>query len=102
VAYDLDWAGIVSTDYAVPAEMLGTTSVKERVYRGFPRTMEELNETIAIFNQQKDKIFATVNGLEPLSAKNKKGMIDYLEDFYKIINNPREVKSIFIDNARVD
>lgn len=102
VAYDLDWSGIVSTDYAVPAEMLGTESVKERVYRGFPRSLEELNETIAIFNQQKDKIFATVNGLEPLSAKNKKGMIDYLEDFYKIINDPRQVKSIFIDNARVD
>jgi hypothetical protein len=102
VAYDLDWSGIVSTDYSVPAEMLGTQSVKDRVYRGFPRTYEELTETIAIFNQQKDNIIAAINGLEPLTAKNKKGMIDYIEDFYKIINDPKQTKSIFIDNARVE
>ncbi|ULQ50858.1 hypothetical protein [Flavihumibacter fluvii] len=102
VAYDLDWSGIVNTDYAVPAEMLGTTSVKERVYRGFPRTVEEINEAIAIFNQNKEKIYATINGFEPLTAKNKKSMTDYLDDFFRIINNPKEAKSVFIDNARTE
>lgn len=102
VAYDLDWSGIVNTDYAVPAEMLGTQSVKERIYRGFPRNIEELNETIAIFNQQKDKIYGMINGFEPLNAKNKKGMTEYLDEFFRIINNPKEVKAIFIDNARVE
>jgi hypothetical protein len=100
VAYDLDWSGIVNTDYAEPAEVLGTQTVKERVYRGFPRTQVELDEAIVIFNQHKEKFMATINGFELLTPKNKKTMLDYIEEFYKILNSPNEAKYIFIDDAR--
>jgi len=42
VAYDFDYSGLVNAaDYAVPSDMLGTQSVTERVYRGFPREIGE-------------------------------------------------------------
>ena len=85
----------------VPAEV-NTEHVQERVYRGYERTMEELNETLQIFIQQKDKIYGIINNFEPLSARNKKGMTGYLDEFYKIINNPKDVKYSFIDKARID
>lgn len=102
VPYDFDYSGLVNTEYAVPDPLLNTEQVQERVYRGYARTMEELNETLEIFEQQKDKIYALINNFEPLTSRNKKGMISYLEEFYKIIRNPKEVKYNFIDKARID
>jgi hypothetical protein len=100
VAYDFDYSGLVNTDYAIPDAMFNTESVQQRVYRGFPRSMEELEEALLIFKAQKENIVALINGFEPLSASNKKGMISYLQQFYTLIDKPKEVKSIFIDNAR--
>jgi hypothetical protein len=102
VPYDFDYSGLVNTDYAIPDPLLNTEKVQDRVYRGYERTMGELNESLEIFKQQKEKIYALINNFEPLVARNKKGMISYLDEFYKIINNPKEVKYNFIDKARID
>ena len=100
IPYDFDYSGLVSTDYAVPDAMLNTETVEERVYRGFPRTMEELNETFEIFRKQKESIYALINNYQLLTTKTKKYMIDYLESFYTQINKPETVKTIFVDGAR--
>lgn len=102
VPYDFDYSGIVNTEYAVPDPLLNTETVLQRVYRGYPRTMEELNAALEIFKQQKEKIFAVVNNFELLNGRNKKNMIEYLESFYALIKNPKDVKYIFIDNARTE
>jgi hypothetical protein len=36
----------------------------------------------------------------PLKERTRKEAVDYLEEFYKTINNKAQVKSVFIDNAR--
>jgi len=100
VPYDFDWSGFVNTDYAVPDEILGIENVRQRVYRGFPRTMAELEEVFELFNIQKAPIYAMINGFSLLTASSKKEMLRYLDDFYKIINDQSQVKSVFIDNAR--
>lgn len=102
IPYDFDYSGIVNTEYAVPDPLLNTETVLQRVYRGYPRTMEELNTALGIFKEQKEKIFALVNNFELLNARNKKYMIEYLESFYTLIKNPKDIKNIFIDNARTD
>lgn len=102
VPYDFDYSGIVNTEYAVPDPLLNTETVLQRVYRGYPRSMEELNIALGIFKEQKEKIFALVNNFELLNAKNKKYMIEYLESFYALIKNPKDIKNIFIDNARTE
>lgn len=65
IPYDFDYAGLVNAYYAVPAEELQLTSVTERAYRGFPRTMEELEATIKIFNDQRENIKNLVMNFEP-------------------------------------
>jgi hypothetical protein len=102
VPYDFDYAGLVNTNYAVPDPLLGTKSVVERVYRGYPRTMEELNEALEIFKKQKDSIFFLINNFDLLSKSNKKEMTLYLEKFYDLIKDQRDVKYTFIDGARTD
>ncbi len=100
VPYDFDHSGFVNASYAVPNELLGTESVTERVYRGFPRTMDELQNTMKIFRHKKDNIMALINKSELLQARTRKELVEYLEEFYKTINDKRQVQSIFIDNAR--
>ena len=100
VPYDFDYSGIVNADYAVPDEMMGISDVTQRRYRGFPRTMAELQAITLLFQQKKDRIYALVNNCQPLSVSNKKKMTAYLDEFYEIISNERKLKYEFIDNAR--
>ncbi len=98
--YDFDYAGVVDAPYAIPNEELGIKDVKERLYRGFERTMDELQEAIDIFKEKKSRILFTINNFSLLSEKTKRVMIWYIDDFYKIIENKRMVRASFISNAR--
>jgi hypothetical protein len=101
VPYDFDFSGLVNADYAIPAPLLTEIeSVRQRLYRGFPRTTAELQAIFKVYNDQKDKIYATINNFDLLSSSNRKDIIGYLDEFYKTINNPSEVQSVFIDRAR--
>ena len=99
VSYDYDFSGLVDADYAIPAEGLGIESVTQRLYRGFPRSYNELQATLDVFNEKKESIFYLINHFDLCDSKCKKQMIAYLDDFYKIISNKRQVESIFIANA---
>ncbi len=100
VPYDFDHSGFVNAGYAVPNELLGTEKVTERVYRGFPRKMEELQATMSIYKAKKEAIYALINNFALLAARTKKELINFLDDFYSTINDKRQVQNIFIDNAR--
>ena len=100
VPYDFDHSGFVNAGYAVPNELLGTETVTERVYRGFPRKMEELQATFGIFRNKKESIISLINNFALLSSRSKKVLVSYINEFYETINDKRQVQNIFIDNAR--
>lgn len=100
VAYDFDYCGLVDASYAIPNEIIGTEKVTERVYRGFPRSVEEIQTILNVFKAKKESIYSLINKFTLLSEKARKVMTDYLEDFYTAIENSSRVKTIFIDNAR--
>jgi hypothetical protein len=102
VPYDFDYCGLVDASYAVPNEIMGTEKVTERVYRGFPRNMEEIQETLNLFRKKKDGIFSLVNSFTLIAERNRKIMTNYLEGFFKLIENKGQVRSVFIDNARTN
>ena len=95
VPYDLNHCGLVNAPYALPQEELGIESVKERLYRGFPRSQEELDKAIAIFQKQRENIKSLVSNCDWLTNKYKREVSGYIEDFYKVIDSKREVKYIY-------
>lgn len=96
VPYDFDHAGMVSAPYARPAEELQMNSVKERRYRGYcVPDMKRFDQTIALFNSLKEKFYAVYTGCTYLEAKYIKSMTEYFDEFYKTINNPKELKKEF-------
>ncbi len=102
IPYDFDNAGLVNAYYVAPNEILGIENVTQRVYRGFPRKMDEIERTLDIFKAQKEKITALIKGFELLKASTKTEILDYLEGFYKIIDDKTQAQNIFIKGARVN
>lgn len=102
VPYDFDYSGLVNTDYAVPDERLELENVRQRLYRGYPRSAGELDEVLNKFREKKENIYALVNHFDLLSSKSKQEVTSYLDEFYATIGRPIEVKSIFIENARTN
>jgi hypothetical protein len=100
VPYDFDYCGLVDASYAIPNEIIGTEKVTERVYRGFPRTMEELQSTLDVFRAKKAAIYSLINNFTLISERNRKTMTDYLDEFFELIESKNRVRSTFIDNAR--
>ena len=102
VAYDFDICGFVDPPYATIDEQLQSqiSSVRERLNRGFPRTMEELKTAVKLFNEKKEKIIGLIKNNEYLNSKEKSRAVEYVEDFYKTINNDRDLQRIFVDGGR--
>ena len=96
VPYDFDRAGIVRAPYAKPAPELKLSSTKERRYRGYCiKNMDEFADVFAYFNELKPDIYAIYDGNPLLSERYQKMTLNYLDDFYEVINNPKKAKLAF-------
>jgi hypothetical protein len=87
IPYDFDYAGLVDTYYAVPAEPLGLSSVRQRRYLGRCRSEEEYRNVLKVFIEKKPDFYRTINEFPYLSEKSKKKMIRYLDEFYSDTKN---------------
>jgi hypothetical protein len=100
VPYDFDFAGAINARYAAPVPELGIQSVTERLYRGFPRNMGELQLALDVFRKQKENLLSLVKNFELLNKRERDVFYRYVDEFYKIIEDKKDVQHIFIDGAR--
>ncbi|MCK5691945.1 MAG: hypothetical protein KAI08_03825 [Bacteroidales bacterium] len=84
VPYDFDYTGLVDTYYAIPSENLSIHSVRERLYLGPCREDKAYQAAIEHINLYRDEILQMVNDFEYLDQKNKKNVISYLEQYFKL------------------
>ncbi len=90
VPYDFDLSGIVNSPYAKPAPELDLSSVRERRYRGYCiKDMAPFDSTIAYYNRIKNKIYSLYSDCSLIDAKYKMATLQYLDDFYSIINDQK-------------
>jgi hypothetical protein len=98
VPYDFDITGIVDTRYANrvfnPAERgLGIRSIRQRVYRGVCASLPHLEATLQLFNEKRDALYALYRDQERLDPDVLEDTIEYLDEFFETINDPRSVDS---------
>lgn len=90
VPYDFDHAGIVNAPYALPAEELQLASIRTRRYRGYCiNDMKVFDSTIALYNKLKENIYSLYTTSVLLNKQYINSTIEYLNGFYKTINNPK-------------
>lgn len=100
VPYDFDYSGLVNAGYAVPSEELPIANVRDRYYQGFERTEGEILDLLQLFRKNKKPMMDLIATCPYLRDENKRDMINYLEGFYIMIENRRDVIETFITNAR--
>ena len=100
IPYDFDYCGVINASYAVPAEVLGTASVLERLYRGYCGNPGDIEEAISIIKAKKDEILK-IYAEGPITNENYKNKsIKYLEDFFKIIEDDNRANREIVHNCR--
>jgi hypothetical protein len=96
VPYDFDLSGIVNSPYAQPAPELAMASVRQRRYRGYCiKDMSFFDSTIALYNRLKPAIYDLYTKCSLIDDNYKKATIEYLDEFYTIINDPKKLQKEF-------
>jgi len=100
IPYDFDASGLVDAHYAAPPNGLKVRSVRQRLYRGFCAHNDKLPGTVALFNDKKAGILALFEDNTHLNGRTRDNSIEYIEDFYEIINDPKRFKKQITDKCR--
>lgn len=94
IAYDFDFSGAVNTRYATVDPSLPIKRVRDRIYRGYCLPEEMYDSTFALFKAKKDSIYALYR--DPIGrlllGDRAKETLEYFDDFYATISNPRDAK----------
>ena len=76
-----------------PNPRFGIRTVRTRVYRGRCVNNELLPETLQLFRDKRAEIESLIENQAELTSKTRRSMLDYVDDFYDVIDNPRMVES---------
>jgi hypothetical protein len=101
IPYDFDYAGMVNTYYAVPDENLDIPSVRERVYRGYCLDSDgEYERIFRTFMEHREALYSLVGDCTLLNDKHRHEMYEYLDEFFKIIEDPGLTRRSIIQQCR--
>jgi len=92
IPYDFDQAGFVNAPYAAPSEQFPITSVRQRIYRGRCVNNEYLPASLQRFQEVRETIFVLLQEHEGLTSMTRKSLLQYVNNFYKLIDDPRKVE----------
>jgi len=100
VPYDYDFSGAVNAPYATPPPQLKIQSVRQRVYRGFCQPDSVLQGVLARFWAAKDSMYAAVRAVPDLPERDVRNVLEYFDDFYKVLETPGAVNRELVRPCR--
>lgn len=99
IPYDFDQAGFVNAPYAGPSPRLNIRSVKTRLYRGRCYNNAHVEASLGVFRAHRDAIYALFDKQEGLDSGSTKHIVRYTDDFFELIDNPKDVKRRITDKC---
>lgn len=98
VPYDFDLTGLVSARYAnrlfqANLEKMGLRSVRERLYKGRCASEPHWDSTFRAFRQHKEAIYSLYRDQVGLEEAERREALEYLDEFYDVINDASKVRS---------
>ncbi len=100
VPYDFDYSGIVAPPYAVPPPELGITSVRQRLFRGYPYSDEIYSEVIRAFNKHKAEVYKLYLNCEPLDNNYRRQALGFFDNFYETVNDQKDFNTKIVRVAQ--
>lgn len=104
LSYDFDMAGFVNAAYAqANPTNLGTGDIRERVYRGFCKSVSVMEEVRKEF-LEKEPAVLTIIDQHASSFENYevKDMKNYLDGFFYILKNDNQFKQSILEQCRTN
>jgi hypothetical protein len=99
VPYDFDYSGLVDARYAVAARALRLKTVRERLYRGPCRSLEDLQPFLTAFRAKQADVMALVDSIPGMDSASRRDAKGYLEEFYSTINDSGTVKRQLVQSC---
>jgi hypothetical protein len=98
--YDFDSSGYVDASYAQPNPSLRLRSVRQRLYRGFCFPDNITNTSLQTFRDLEGDIMAIAGDTTYVNQKTATNSVKYLQEFYDIINDPKDLQRDILDDCR--
>ncbi|WP_347839238.1 hypothetical protein [uncultured Draconibacterium sp.] len=87
--YDYDHAGFVNATYAMPQEWSSVEKITDREYLGYCMDDEKYSRAaIDLFIAKKEEIIKTIETFELLEEKDKRQLLSFVNDFYRLAEQP--------------
>lgn len=99
VPYDFDQSGLVDAPYATPNPRFRLRDATQRLYRGRCFNNEHVESSLQAFREQKAAIYSLVDKQPGLQPYVRKEVTRYIDDFYELIDDPRDVQKKIIDQC---
>jgi hypothetical protein len=90
IPHDFDWTGLVNASYAIPAEVVGTENVRERLFLGVCRNKETYQKELDVYLSKKAEFYKVINDFPYVDQRAKKDMIGYLDGFFNKLGGKKE------------
>ena len=101
IPYDFDWSGFVNTTYAIPAENVGTTTVRQRLFLGVCRSKETFNKDLDPFAANEQNFYRIINEFPHLKQREKADVIDFLDEFFdQVRGNRNSIVSYLVNSCK--
>jgi hypothetical protein len=98
VPYDFDFAGLINSRQAIISPDFSQVDIRERIFLGkFDRT-QDLEETVALFLSKEKEILSLCKNFTLLDGKHRRDVKQYLQSFFKILDNEELCQEIFLNN----
>ena len=100
VPYDFDLAGLVGAPYAKPDPELPILTVQQRFYMGRCWPGRDQVADLHPFFEARPRIEALVRNFEPLDARAREEVLEYLLKFFDIVSTPRRAHQQMFRDCR--
>jgi hypothetical protein len=100
VAYDFDYSGFVNAEYATPHHSVPITRVTDRHNKSICMDKELCEKTRMHFLEKKEAILTTCREFHLLDTRARAKSINFLEDFFKILEDTKDTERIFVKDCQ--
>ncbi len=98
--FDFDFAGLVAARYARTDMRFGAGQLRERRFWGICRGRETLEGAFPVFNEKREAIYRLFRETAGLDERYRDRILEYIDEFYDVINDPGKVDRELIGHCR--
>lgn len=99
VPYDFDFSGFVNTHYALPNDVHMIPDVKTRLFLGTCTSRAEIMAAVLHVKAAQEAWNNIIVSSPYLDENTRKECLDYMQEFYRLLENPRRMELVFFQEC---